>query len=161
MTVMLLAWVVLLLVQTMRTPTRSMIDYWNGALCVVLLLPVSHLAYAVYALPVLWCWAGRLLQGAHIASWAIHRWRVEPLVFGVFLVMCCWWLVLNHSWPDNGSSANISSLRYSVVFATNLIACTVSVAGSRRLRENDEPSPFDGAEQAEPHLEASASHVVA
>jgi hypothetical protein len=38
------------------------------------------------------------------------------MVVAVAAILVLWWVILNKTWPDNGSSAAISSLRYSVVF---------------------------------------------
>jgi hypothetical protein len=51
------------------------------------------------------------------------------MVVAVAAILVLWWVILNKTWPDNGSSAAISSLRYSVVFGANLVAVTASVFG--------------------------------
>jgi hypothetical protein len=116
----LLLWVVGLLVVTVRTPVNKVICTFNVMFCVVLLLPVSHLAYALYCLPALWWWASTVLQSQRL-SWK-H--------FLVPVVLLLWWIVQTKAWPDSGSSPAISSLRYCVVFTSDLVACTASVIGA-------------------------------
>ncbi len=117
----LLAWVGALVVVALRTPGDPALCTWNVTFCIVLLLPVSHLAYALYCLPVLWFWASRLVGG-------------RGLTWGRFLVptvLILWWVVLTRAWPDSGSSPAIGAVRYCVVFAADLVACTASVIGAR------------------------------
>ncbi len=104
-----------LLAVCLRHPGDRVLAFWNVGFCMLLLMPVSHLAYTLYALPVLWCWVGRALEAG--------RPRLSELV--PLAVVALWWIALLHTWPDSGSSPSISSLRYSVVFATDLIACAV------------------------------------
>jgi hypothetical protein len=75
----------------------------------LLLLPVSHLAYRVFVLPVVWLWAGQATTT-----------RQRNDVVGA-MIMVAWWLIIGRSWPDNGGPF-VSSLRYSVVFATDTAA---------------------------------------
>lgn len=120
-TVVLLVWVVGLLAIALSTPGDQVLCLWNVTLCIVLVLPVSHLAYTLYALPILWVWSSRVLRRVpqHLAS----------IEIGVTVVLVLWWVVLTKSWPTLGAPA-ISSVRYSVVFTANLIACTTSVLGA-------------------------------
>lgn len=118
LTVLLVAWVVTLLVLTLRTPGDPVLCTWNVTFCLVLLLPVSHLTYAIYGLPVLWVWASRLLRSG----------RPDGVTVGVTAVLLLWWVVLTKAWSDNGSPA-VGALHLSVVFGAGLVACTVSVLG--------------------------------
>jgi hypothetical protein len=120
-TAMLLVWVVALLVISLRAPGDQVMCTWNVTLCVVLLLPVSHLAYTLYGLPVLWLWVAYLLESRRL------NWRQ----FIVPAILSLWWIVQTRAWPGPGSSPAIGSLRYCVVFAANLAACTASVLGAR------------------------------
>ena len=120
----LLVWVVALLVVALRTAGDAVMCTANVTFCIVLLLPTSHLAYALYCIPVLWIWTARSLRG-----WGLER-RFMPRDVVITGGLLLWWLVLTETWPDVGSSADISSLRYCVVFAANLVACTVSVIGA-------------------------------
>jgi hypothetical protein len=125
-TALLLAWVVGLLVTALRTPGDPSMCMWNVMLCVVLLLPISHLWYTLYALPLLWMWATRALVRA-------PRWIAEEVVVAAVLVV--WWLVQykRRTNQDLGPQPDISSARFCVVFGANLIACTFSVLGARSV----------------------------
>jgi hypothetical protein len=117
----LLIWVVGLLVLALRTPGDKVMCMWNVTFCIVLLLPVSHLAYTLYCLPVLWVWVSYVLEDQGL-TW-------QQCIVPVILVL--WWIVQTKAWPDSGSSAAISSIHYCVVFTANLLACTASVIGAR------------------------------
>jgi len=127
----LLVWVGALLVVALRTPGDPALCTWNVTFCIVLLLPVSHLAYALYCLPVLWFWASRLVGGGG-RSW--ERFLVPTVLF-------LWWVVLTRAWPDSGSSPAIGAARYCVVFAADLVACTASVIGARVQRRRGPGGP--------------------
>jgi hypothetical protein len=119
----LVAWVGALVVVVLRTPGDPALCTWNVTFCIVLLLPVSHRAYALYGLPALWFWASRLLRGTR-PTWGIAL---------VAAVLFAWWVVLTRAWPDSGSSPAIGAVHYCVVFAADLAACTASVIGARFL----------------------------
>jgi hypothetical protein len=124
-TAMLLVWVVGLLVTALRTPGDPSMCMWNVMLCVILLLPISHLWYTLYALPLLWMWVCRALRRA--PDW-------DSREIAVVAVLVVWWIVeyKRRTNQDLGSDpVLLSSARYSVVFAANLIACTFSVVGAR------------------------------
>jgi Glycosyltransferase family 87 len=121
-TVALLVWVAGLLVIVLRTAGDASMCLWNTTFCVVLLSPVSHETYALYAVPILWVWFTRVLRRLPDTMYP------EMAITGLLVV---WWAIESKSWPDNGSSAAISSVRYSVPFVANLIACTVSVLGAK------------------------------
>ncbi len=99
MTIVLLGWVVGLVVLTLRTPGPGfggVLAFWNVAFCIVLLLPVSHLAYTIIGLPLLWSWTATLMTRWRPPG----RWRrPEGTVLAVTLVLVLWWLVLNKAWP--------------------------------------------------------------
>jgi hypothetical protein len=109
----------------LRTAGDQVMATWNVTLCVVLLLPVSHLAYSLYGLPILWLWISYLLEDK------LTRWQQAV----VPLVLLLWWAVQTRSWPDTGSSATIGSMHYVVIFVANLAAVTVSVIGARSIHE--------------------------
>lgn len=126
-TAMFLAWVVGLLVSALRTPGDPSMCMWNIMLCVVLLLPISHLWYTLYALPLLWIWGCRVLERA-------PRWDYREIA--VVAVLLAWWIVQykRRTNQDLGPDLTmLSSARYCVVFGANLIACTVSVIGARTV----------------------------
>jgi hypothetical protein len=120
-TVLLLGWVIGLLVITLRTAGDKIMCTWNVTFCIVLILPVSHLAYTLYCLPVLWLWASRILESRRLT------WQQFLVPAALFL----WWVVQTKAWPDSGSSSSISAVHYCVVFVANLVACTASVVGAR------------------------------
>jgi alpha-1,2-mannosyltransferase len=120
-TAALLIWVFGLLIVALRTSGDKIMCTWNVTFCIVLLLPISHLAYTLYCLPVLWLWTSRILERRHLT------WQ-QFLVPGVLIV---WWLVQTKAWPDSGSSSSISAAQYCVVFGANLVACSASVIGAR------------------------------
>ena len=120
-TAALLIWVVGLLVVALRTSGDKVMCTWNVTFCIVLLLPVSHLAYTLYCLPVLWLWASRILESKR------HNWKQ----FLVPAVLFIWWIIQTKSWPDSGSSSAIGAVHYCVVFVANFVACSASVIGAR------------------------------
>jgi hypothetical protein len=122
-TAVLLTWVIGLLVIALRTSGDKVMCTWNVTFCIVLLLPVSHLAYTLYCLPVLWVWISHVLKSKRLA-W-------QQFIVPALLVL--WWIVQTKAWPDSGSSATISSIHYCVVFTANLFASTASVIGARLL----------------------------
>ena len=139
-TLLLLVWVIALVLVTLRSSAPgTVLAFWNVVFCIVLVLPISHIWYAVYGLPILWCW---------IAQAMTETPRPRAAVIGVTAVLVLWWLVLNKTWPDNGSSVAISSLRYSVAFAANLLACTASVLGARWLARPASASTSSGGTDA-------------
>ena len=134
----LAAFVVGLLVVTLRIAGDPVLCTWNVMVCIVLLLPISHLAYSVLVLPLLWIWGVKLVDPE-------TRSLPNAVVFGVLVV---WWVVQSKAWPGDGSSAAISSVRFSVVFVVNLMAVTASVAGawlSARNAGDGGPAPVGPA----------------
>ena len=120
-TAALLIWVTSLLLLALRTSGDKVMCTWNVTFCIVLLLPVSHLAYTLYCLPVLWLWASRILESKRLT------WQ-QFLAPGVLIL---WWVIQTKAWPDSGSSSAISAVHYCVVFSANLVACSASVLGAR------------------------------
>lgn len=124
LTAILLVWVAGLLVTALRTSGDPALCTWNVTLCVVLLLPVSHLAYTLYGVPILWAWAARAFARA-------PRWVGREVV--VVAVLLVWWVVQCRRLTNQDlgpEPTTISSARYCVVFAANLVACTFSVVGA-------------------------------
>jgi len=120
-TAALLICVVGLLVVALRTSGDKVMCTWNVTFCIVLLLPVSHLAYTLYGLPLLWLWVSRILKSKRLT------WQ-QLLVPAVLFI---WWVVQAKAWPDSGSSSAIGAIHYCVVFCANLVACSASVIGAR------------------------------
>jgi hypothetical protein len=145
--------VVGLLLLTLRTVGEPVLCTFNVAFCVLLLLPVAHRQYSVFALPVLWYWAARQLRGGPFGA----RRAAELAVLGVLVL---WWLVQCHAWPYTYSSASISAERYCVPFAADLLACAASVLGARLVRPAAEPTPTVdlAADQSEGVAECAITH---
>ncbi len=115
-TVVLLVWVGgLLLVTLWQSHPDPSIPFWNVVFCIVLLLPVSHLTYTIYALPVLWLWASRVLRSP----------RLVAIDSAVCAVTVLWWLVVSQS----ALGEDTSQLSATVVFFAGLLTCTASVVG--------------------------------
>ncbi len=131
LTAVLLVWVIGLLAIALRTPGDPVLCTWNVSACIVLLLPVSHLAYSLYFLPLLWLWGSRLLGGGRVGAGGIA-------VTGVLIL---WWIIQTRTWPDTGSPAGIGALHYCVVFAADLIACSASVLGARFVPRTGRSAP--------------------
>jgi hypothetical protein len=121
--VVLVTWVLGLLFRVLRTVNDPVLCTWNTAACVVLLLPISHMAYSVLLLPLLWLWGTRLLSSR----------TMDPRVITVVVVLLLWWLVQSHAWPGDGSPSTISSIQFCIVFGVNLAACTASILGAQRM----------------------------
>ena len=115
-TAVLLIWVVGLLVVILRTIGDQAMCSWNVTFCVVLLVPGSHITYILYALPVLWLWGARLFMTGRLRL-------LNGVVFGVLLL---WWLIEAKTWPNSLGG-------YCIIFASGLVACTVSVIAARRV----------------------------
>jgi len=146
-TVLLLLWVGAVLWFTLRWASEDFgIAFWNVVVCVVLVLPISHLAYVLYDLPVLWCWTARWLERvpdlpgmplgrAGDGSGAGALRRSDTVVLAGIV---SWWIVMNKAWPNDGSPASAGSLGYSVVFLANALMVTVSTIGLRRPKHPGE-----------------------
>jgi hypothetical protein len=87
-----------------------------------MLQPIAHTTYTLYGLPILWLWAARVL--ARAPGWSPHEVAAAVTLFA-------WWAINTRAWPGANPIAVVSAARYCVVFGTNLIACTVSVACAR------------------------------
>jgi hypothetical protein len=118
-TLVLAAWVIGLLVLTLRRCTDATIGFWQVAVCVVLLVPASHEFYCLYTLPLLWIWCARALVVRSLRS-------VEALVAGMLFVC---WVVMHHDW--HGYIPGYPAWHYVILFAANLAAATISVFGER------------------------------
>jgi hypothetical protein len=108
----------------LEAPIRS----FTLAMLVVIALPVSHLGYQIFALPIIWWWCNEAIS-------ARDRTRIAGTI-----VMILWWLTLGHSWvPFNDPF--VTSLRYSIVFVADLLALTVStlLATSLHLTQTENP----------------------
>jgi hypothetical protein len=118
-TLVLALWVLGLLVIILRRGKSPVISFWNVVACVVLLLPVSHLDYALYLLPILWIWAARTLAAPRLLTRTF-------IVAGLLLL---WWLVLFRTYWDG--LPTLSSWHPALPFFANLAAVTISVIGDQ------------------------------
>lgn len=115
-----------------RADSRSPLVFWHALACLILLLPVSHLYYSIYLLPLLWHWMGR----------ALRVWTREPITLVVAGVLVAWWLVMLKTWPSDGTVIPWTlSVEVSVAFVANLAAYSASIAGSWMLERRAETSP--------------------
>jgi Zn-dependent protease len=140
-TLLLAAWVIAVLTLTLRWGDSSVLCFWNVVACVVLLLPISHFDYTLYLLPILWIWWARWLA----------TFRVKSYLSVISGLLTLWWLVLSHTYWDQGLSTT-SSLHYVVPFVADLLAVTISIFGDHRLRANS-----GGEVTASPHEESSST----
>jgi len=127
-------WVLGKLVLCLRRPGDRMLVVFNVMLFAVLIDPVSHLAYSILALPIIWFWV------AHYRVFLDRRgWRGRELAVRILVgaAVAVWYLVQQKAWPD---SPNASSLSESPVFLVNLFLLTASVLGGRMLLRRAEPT---------------------
>lgn len=117
--------VVSMLALMLRRPGPAPISLWNTILCVVLLLPVSHVVYFLFALPILWYWFAQTLEHA-------NRWS-NILALGVSFT---WWmLVFRVEWQGD-LTTNIRFADYLVIMVGSLITLVTSGLGAG-LQSND------------------------
>jgi hypothetical protein len=118
----LIAWILTLLVITLRTVGDPVLCTFHVTFCILLLMPVSHRQYAVYVLPILWIWAARTLQTK----------GTDKRALTVTALLLLWWANQTHLWPYGGSSVTISATHYCVPFFADMIAITLSVMAERK-----------------------------
>ena len=132
-TIVLAAWVIGLLVLTLRRCTDITIGFWQVTVCVVLLVPASHEFYCLYTLPLLWIWGARALEARSFRS-------VEALVVTMLLVC---WVVMYHDW--NPYKTGLPAWHYVILFFANLAAVTISVLGERLRDRTSSHLPYSSA----------------
>lgn len=125
LTVVLLLWVVTLGVIALVRPGPSFVALFNIAFVVILLLPVSHYFYVLYALPVLWWW------GAHLMS-SPRSWMAWVAV-GTLLV---WWVVVFRVPPAGDGFMTTTWPSLLRIFGTSAAAATVSVVAAASLHRS-------------------------
>ncbi len=124
-TLLLVAVVLSLLALTLRRSSSSLTSYWNVVGCVILLLPVSHLAYTMYFLPLLWIWALRALSSP----------TFEGSTFAMTVVMLIWWTFMYRwGWVEFPSE---SSVHYMAPFFADLAVVAASVLCDFRRRTTE------------------------
>lgn len=122
MALVLLAWVVILLVINIRRPGPAQISLFNLVFIVILLMPVSHYTYVIYPLPALWWWTGRMLSDRRDrSSWI------------AFLALLVWWIMVFRISPAGDGAAITTWQSILRVFASTLIAATVSIIAAARI----------------------------
>ena len=109
--------VIVLLCLTLLRPGNDIFSLWNVVACVVLLLPVSHLAYRLLMVPVLWMWVAHLFGKQ-------NRTRGD---YANLAVMFGWWvLVFRVIWPG-GAGGTTSSAAFLVIMGATFLAVAVSI----------------------------------
>ncbi|PFG44235.1 uncharacterized protein DUF2029 [Isoptericola jiangsuensis] len=131
-TVVLAAWAVALLVVALRRPGDPRLSAWNVMACLLLLMPVSHLAYRVLALPLLWVWPA-LARRVGRTSW---------VVLLVTLAGC--WLVGYRLVPGDPGSVDVGL--YLAVLGAAYVSTTASTLLAARLA----PARCDDVEVSSP-----------
>ena len=125
-TVVLVLIVVVLLWLALRSSHDSLLGYWNIVGGVVVLLPVSHLAYTLYFLPLLWIWMLRALSSPSL----------DRTSLSMTILMLVWWCFMyRYGWVEWPSE---SALHYMSPFFADLAifaASTLCNRGGRRPKE--------------------------
>lgn len=122
LTVFLATWVLALAAIAMLRPGPAVVALYNIAFVVILLLPVSHYFYVLYALPALWWW------GAHV----LDRPR-SPRGWVVFAVLVAWWLIVFRIPPAGDGFMTTTWPSLVRVFGASLVGLTVSVIGAAMM----------------------------
>jgi hypothetical protein len=121
----LFTWVVSMLLVALHIREEPALCTWHVITCAILLFPESHRQYAIFMLPLLWCWAAR---------WLGKRERpLDPGESVALGAMVLWWLVQCHAWPYTDDAPTVSAVLYSVPFFANLVAGTVSITAARAV----------------------------
>lgn len=116
-TVILVVWVAALGVVALVRPGPPVISLFNVTFLVILLLPVSHYFYVIYALPALWWWAARVIEKPRSAiAWA------------VLSVLALWWIAVFRIAPAGDGFMITTWPSLLRIFSACLVAATVSVA---------------------------------
>jgi alpha-1,2-mannosyltransferase len=122
LTALLATWVLALAVIAILRPGPPVVALYNIAFLVILLLPVSHYFYVLYALPALWWW------GAHVLD------RPRPAgAWVVFAVLVAWWLVVFRIPPAGDGFMTTTWPSLVRIFGACLVAVTVSVIGAAMM----------------------------
>jgi hypothetical protein len=128
-TVVLVLWIAGLGVVVLRHPGDDFISLFNLAFVVVLLLPVSHYFYVIYALPTLWWWVARVLTGDR----SVPTW--------VALGTCAAWWVLVFRVPPAGDGFMTTTWPSQLlIFGASAVAATASVWAAARASHVDQRS---------------------
>lgn len=129
LSVVLALWVIGLAVVIFVRPGDPAIALFNVAFVVILMLPVAHYFYVIYALPALWWWGAR----------AVDRPRaVIPWV--VFSAMGVWWIVVFRFPPEGDGFMTTTWPSLLRIFTACLIAATISVIAAAMSASAGHPS---------------------
>jgi len=135
-TVLLVVWVVALGVVALVRPGPPVISLFNVTFLVILLLPVSHYFYVIYALPALWWWAGRLIERPRSA-----------ITWVALTVLALWWIAVFRIAPAGDGFMTTTWPSLLRIFGASLVAATVSVVCAaivHRREVADAPASFVG-----------------
>ena len=95
---------------------------FNVAFAVILLLPVSHYFYLLYAVPTLWWWASRVLERPRSA-----------IAWTACVVLAVWWVVVFRQSPAGDGFMSTTWPSLLRIFGLSIAALTVSVLGAATL----------------------------
>jgi hypothetical protein len=122
LTTFLATWVLALAAIAILRPGPSVAALYNIAFVVILLLPVSHYFYVLYALPALWWWGAHVLDRPRSArGWV------------VLAVLLTWWLVVFRIPPAGDGFMTTTWPSLVRIFGASLVALTVSVIGAAMM----------------------------
>jgi hypothetical protein len=122
------AWLVGLVIVILVRPGAAGISLFNIAFVVILLLPVSHYFYVIYALPCLWWWVARVMERPRSAgNWA------------ALAALSIWWVVVFRIAPDGDGFMTTTWESVVRIFAAGLTAVTVSVVAAAVTDRRGQP----------------------
>lgn len=122
LTVVLALWVVGLAVITLSKPGPSFVALFNVAFAVILLMPVSHYFYVLYALPTLWWWAARVLERPRSA-----------VAWTACVALLVWWVVVFRLPPAGDGFLTSTAPSLLRIFGASIVAATVSVLAAASI----------------------------
>ena len=127
--ILLALWVIALGVVILVRPGEQAIALFNLAFVVILMLPVAHYFYVIYALPTLWWWAARAFDRPRAA--------IPWVVFGA---MGIWWIVVFRFPPEGDGFMTTTWPSLLRIFTACLFAATISVVAAASARGAGHPS---------------------
>jgi uncharacterized membrane protein len=131
-TIVLLVWIAGLGIIALVRPGEAFVSLFNIAFVVILLLPVSHYFYVIYALPTLWWWVSRVLSGERSAV--------------TWIALCtsaAWWIVVFRIPPAGDGFMTTTWPSQLLIFSASAVAATVSVLAAAAAPEARRPSARD------------------
>ena len=121
-TAVLVIWIVALGVTALLRPGPPVIALYNIAFVVILLLPVSHYFYVLYALPTLWWWGAQVLERPR----SLRAW-------GIFVILAVWWILVFRMPPEGDGFMTTTWPSLLRIFVSSLVAVTASVLGAAMI----------------------------